>query len=68
MRKHLVKSAEFWFKNAHDFRLNNVPNRGIKNWRVQSMIQAYNHVENALAYILKKSPEAKRIFEEINNK
>ena len=61
MRKHLIQSAEYWFNSAK------VEGRS-KADAVMAMEQAYNHVENALAYILEKSPEAKRIFDEVNAK
>ena len=60
-RKHLIQSAEYWYNSAK-------VEGTSKAEAVIAMEQAYNHVENALSYILDKSPEAKRIFDEVNAK
>lgn len=59
MRKHLVKSAEYWFNAAQD----------PKKTKIEAIIalaNAYNHVENALKHILDKFPEAKAEYDRIN--
>ncbi len=65
MRKHLVPSAEYWFRAAKEPESTQTGQLS-QSERVFAMEQAYNHVENALAYILEKSPEAKEIFDKVN--
>jgi len=67
MRKHLIKSAEYWYKTA---KLPDSVQTGklSANERLNAMEQAYNHVESALSYILDKSPEAKAIFDKVEKK
>lgn len=48
MRKHLVESAAYWFRNAF-------AEGQTKAGAIHSMENAYNHVENALATALADS-------------
>ena len=59
-RKFLVKSAKYWFDIARN------PKTKTSD-KVFAMEQAYNHVENALVWLLEKSSlEIKEQFLKIN--
>lgn len=61
-RKHLVKSAKYWYDCAKN------PNTVIsKEDAVFAMENAYNHAESALAVILEKFPDAKKEFNRLQN-
>ena len=62
MRKHLVKSAEFWFGTAK-------AQEAIgEEHAILAMEQAYNHVESALSFILERVPGAQAAFDVVENK
>ena len=46
-RKHLVKSAAYWFNSARK-----AQNKGKMDEALMCMENAYNHVENALAFFV----------------
>ena len=57
-RKHLLRSAAYWFNIGH-------LSKRTKAQAVFAMENAYNHLENSLAYILDHSAEAKAIFDRV---
>jgi len=60
-RKHLVKSAGYWFNQAKN------PSGVIsKEDAILAMEQAYNHLENTLYFLLEKVPGAKEEFDRVN--
>lgn len=61
-RKHLVKSAEHYFNQSIIQRECDFTYEAFC-----SLEEAYNHVENSLAFILNKFPEAKAEFERIQS-
>lgn len=60
-RKHLVKSAAYWYAASYNPTLS-------ASERLMAMEQCYNHAEGALKYILDKFPDAKKEFERIAKK
>ncbi len=60
-RLHVLSSSKYWFEAAHQ------PGK-CKDEALMCMVNAYNHLENALVHIVNNSTDAKAIFESVSGK